>query len=68
LERDTNDGFIDIDELLSGIQERNVTSKGTAEKMKSGFKSGSSATFSQPFEENTQGEHTLFSNLAATSY
>jgi hypothetical protein len=59
LDSDTNDGFIDIDEFLLDMQQRNTTPKSTAEKTEIGFASGSLAAFSQPIEENTHGEHTL---------
>lgn len=50
LDSNANDGFVDINELLSGMQQKNITPSGTAKRIDVVFASGSTVAFSQPTE------------------
>lgn len=63
-----DDGFVDIDEFLSGIRQESINSGSMAEKVDSRTRSGSPRDSICSTEESSQGEHLAIPNLARASY
>jgi hypothetical protein len=63
-----DNGFIDIDELLSGVKQESINSGSIAEKVDSGTRGGSLANSTRLTEGSSQGEHPAFPYLARTTY
>ena len=67
LASDPDDGFNDIDALLSDmVQQKDITTSGATRRTDVGVGSGSSAVC--PMKGSTQGEHTSYSKCAASSW
>jgi hypothetical protein len=69
-----DNSFLDIDELLLGIQQKSTLesakpdSGGMAGKVDNGTQGDSPDDSSRSTVGSTQGEHTMFLNLVGTSY
>jgi hypothetical protein len=55
-----DDGFVDIDELLSGMKQESIDSGSMAERVDSGTRGGSPADSTRSTEGSSQGEHLRF--------
>ncbi len=71
---DDDDGFLDIDELLAGLQQESTSTSakldtdGMAGKVGDRTRGNSPADSSRSTVGSTQGKHTPFLNLAGSSY
>ena len=63
-----DDGFVDIDELLSGMKQESINSDSMSEKVDSATLGGSAADSTGSTEGSSQGEHPAFLHLARTTY
>jgi len=68
LDSDDADGFVDVDELLSGMKQESINSGSMAEKVDDGTRGGSPADSTRLTEGSSQGEHPAFPHLARTTY
>ena len=71
---DNDDGFVDIDELLSAMQQKSMptsadtTSSGMAEMVDNRTRGGSPADSSRSTTGSSRGKYTAFLTLARTPY